>query len=108
METAIVTPQTQAFRELLSAKKPQLDALLEKYGATNPMLFGSVARGDATKASDIDILVQMDSSCGNVLLRASGLLEEARELFGVPVDIFPIQLLKRPISANALAEMVAL
>ena len=40
-------------------------------------------------------------------MRAAGLMEETRELFGrIEVDIFPEQLLK-PISETALAEAVA-
>ena len=42
-------------------------------------------------------------------MRASGLMEETRLLFGRDdIDIFPVQLLKRPISESALAEAVAL
>ena len=52
----------------------------QKYGATNPG-FGSVARGTAHQDSDIDILVEMDPADGNLLMRASGLMEEARQLF---------------------------
>lgn len=47
--------------------------LLEKYHATNPRLFGSVARGPAGPESDTDILVDMDPADGNVVMRASGL-----------------------------------
>ena len=83
--------------------------LLDRYGATNPRLFGSIARGTAHSCSDIDILVDMDSADGNLLMRASGLMEEARALFGRDdVDVFPVQLLKRPISASALDDAVPL
>lgn len=68
-----------------------------------------MARGTAGPHSDIDILVEMDPSDGNLLLRASGLMEETRELFGRDdVDIFPAQLLKQPISESAIREAVAL
>ncbi|MEO5305941.1 nucleotidyltransferase family protein [Corynebacterium sp. c25Ua_47] len=56
--------------------------LIDRYGATNPKLFGSVARGTASAGSDIDILVGMDPAEGRLLMRASGLLEESRALFG--------------------------
>ncbi|HEX7069960.1 MAG TPA: nucleotidyltransferase domain-containing protein [Rhodothermales bacterium] len=45
--------------------------LLDRYGATNPRLFGSVARGTAHAGADIDILVEMDPSGGNLLMRVS-------------------------------------
>lgn len=109
MSDQAATPETLALRALLDARRDDFDALLVKYGATNPMLFGSVARGDARDGSDIDILVEMDPADGNILMRASGLLEETRELFGTDdVDIFPVQLLRRPVSESALAEAVAL
>ena len=42
-------------------------------------------------------------------MRVSGLMEETRALFNrSDIDIFPLQLLKPPISERALAEAVAL
>lgn len=109
MSSTIATPETLALREVLNARRDSLELLLTKYGATNPRLFGSIARGTAHEGSDIDVLVEMDPADGNVLMRASGLLEETRTLFGRDdIDIFPVQLLKRPISESALADAVAL
>lgn len=103
-----LTPETAQLRALLAANTNELRALLEKYGASNPLLFGSVARGDANAKSDIDILVEMSPEDGNLLMRASGLLEETRELLGKNIDIFPTQLLKSKISQQALNEAVPL
>ena len=109
MSEIAVTPETLALRELLVARRDEFQVLLDRYGATNPKLFGSIARGTANASSDIDILVEMDPAEGNLLMRASGLMEETRELFGRDdIDIFPAQLLKRPISTSALADAVAL
>ena len=107
MRTA--NPAILALRMVIDAHRGELEALLAKYKATNPRLFGSVARGDAHEGSDIDIVVEMDPVDGNLLMRASGLMEETRQLFDRDdVDIFPVQLLKRPISESALADAVAL
>lgn len=109
MPEDLLTPETLAVRELLVARRDEFQKLLDRYGATNPRLFGSVARGTAHSSSDIDILVEMDPSDGNLLMRASGLMEETRALFDRDdIDIFPVQLLKRPISTSALADAVAL
>ncbi|CAN5590071.1 nucleotidyltransferase family protein [soil metagenome] len=98
-----------ALREVIDERRAGFDALLAKYAARNPRLFGSVARGDAVQGSDIDILVEMDPAEGNLLMRASGLMEETRELYGrQDIDIFPVQLLKRPVSESALVNAVAL
>ena len=103
------TAETLALRDLVDARRDRFDALLTKYRATNPQLFGSVARGTADEGSDLDILVEMDPADGNLLMRASGLMEEVRELFGrEDVDVFPVQLLKRPISYSALKDAVSL
>ena len=98
-----------ALREVIEARRAGFDELLAKYAARNPRLFGSVARGDAVEGSDIDIIVEMDPADGNLLMRASGLMEETRELYGrQDIDIFPVQLLKRPVSESALMDAVAL
>ena len=109
MPEVTMTPETLALREFLVAHREEFQTLLDRYGAMNPKLFGSVARGTAHSGSDIDILVEMEPSDGNLLMRASGLMEETRALFDRDdIDIFPVQLLKSPISTSALADAVAL
>lgn len=91
MSLTVTTSETRAVRQLLEAHRDEFQTLLARYGATNPRLFGSVARGTAHEGSDIDILVEMDPADGNLLMRASGLMEETRLLFGSDdVDIFPV------------------
>lgn len=109
MPTTAATPETLALREFLDARRDEFQTLLTKYGATNPRLFGSVARGTAHAGSDIDVLVEMNPADGNLLMRASGLMEEARALFGRDdIDVFPVQLLKPPVSQSALEDAVSL
>lgn len=109
MPKLAATPETLVLHELIAARRDEFEALLVKYAATNPRLFGSVARGTAHAESDIDILVEMDPAAGNLLMRASGLMEETRALFGRDdIDVFPVKLLKRPISESAIEDAVAL
>ncbi|MDX2140945.1 MAG: nucleotidyltransferase family protein [Chloroflexota bacterium] len=42
----------------LREHRDEILALAQRYGAYNVRVFGSVARGDATAESDIDLLVQ--------------------------------------------------
>ena len=103
-----LTAETLQLRALLAANTNELRALLDKYGASNPLLFGSVARGDANASSDVDILVEMNPEDGNLLMRTSGILEETRALLGKDIDIFPVQLLKSEVNQQALNEAVPL
>ncbi|WP_374953081.1 nucleotidyltransferase family protein [Pseudoclavibacter sp. AY1F1] len=82
MSMPAVTPETLALREMINERRVEFLALLAKYRATNPTLFGSVARGTARDDSDVDLLAEMDPVDGNLLMRASGLMEETRLLFG--------------------------
>lgn len=43
----------------LRAHRDQIMAIAKKYGASNVRVFGSVARGEATSDSDVDLLVSM-------------------------------------------------
>lgn len=105
---SIATQRSLVLRELIDAHRNELDAVMHRYGAKNPRLFGSVARGDATQDSDIDILVDLDPAEGNILFRAGGLNDEFRRILGRDVDVFSTELLKGEVSATALADAVAL
>ena len=59
MAVVVATPETLALRELVTGHRDALESLFAKYGATNPRLFGSVARGEAGPDSDIDIMVDL-------------------------------------------------
>ncbi len=96
-------------RELVAAHRGELDATFAKYGATNPRLFGSVARGDAGPGSDIDILVDLVPDHPNSeLIRISGLTVEIRETLGREVDIFATEVMKERVSASATRDAVPL
>ena len=59
--------------------------LLERYGVRRASLFGSVARGEDTPASDIDILVELPESAS--LLELAGLKIDLEEALSREVDI---------------------
>lgn len=101
------TAQTLRLRAVLNAQRAGLVEVLDRYGATNPRLFGSVARGDARDDSDLDLLVDLLPGAGNELLRVAGLAEELSELLGVRVDVVAATLLRDEVSATALGDAVA-
>jgi predicted nucleotidyltransferase len=105
----VATPSSLVLRELLDMRRVELDALFEKYGAVNPRLFGSVARGDATASSDIDIMVDLlPDHPHSELIRISGLNVEVRELLGRDVDVFAPELMKAKVSESAVRDAVPL
>ena len=66
----------------------QRDAIIRlahRYGAHDVRLFGSLARGDATETSDVDLLVRFDPD--RSLLDHGELLMDLRDLLGCKVDV---------------------
>ena len=105
MRTA--TRQSESLRAAIASHRRALEEILGRYGATNARLFGSVARGDATPESDIDLLVDLTPGGGNELLRVSGIAEELTELLGTRVDVVATSLLRGEVSSSAHADAVA-
>lgn len=75
-------------------------------GARNVRIFGSVARGEADDASDIDFLVDMEP--GRSLLDLGGLLMDLRALLHREVDVVTEHSLRERIRPRVLAEAVKL
>ena len=103
-----VTSAAADARAAIAAHRRQLEELLVRYGASNPRLFGSVARGDATVGSDVDVLVDLDPGGGNALMRLAGLSEEFSRILGMDVDVVAPEVLRDPVAQTALADAVAL
>jgi hypothetical protein len=62
-----------------------LEAALKAHRAGSPKVFGSVARNDATKKSDIDFLVEFER--GASAFDQAALIIDLEELFQRKVDI---------------------
>lgn len=101
------TAATLRLRAALTENSGVIEAILERYGATDPRVFGSIARGDARNDSDLDLLVELAPEKGNDLMRVAGLSEELSDLLGFRVDVVATGLLRREVSATALADAVA-
>lgn len=69
----------------LRTKRDDILALAQKYGASNVRVFGSVARGDATPESDVDLLVTFRE--GTSLYEVSGLWQDLQDLLKCSVDL---------------------
>lgn len=88
------------------AQAAELQRALKPLGARAIHVFGSVARGDDTDASDVDLLVDLAPDVGMFnLLRMQS---EAETILGRPVDLVPRTGLKPEVAETALREAILL
>ena len=71
--------------EILKDKRDAILRLAARYGVERMRIFGSLARGEATPASDIDFLVAFRR--GKTLLDLIGFKQDLESLLGKKVDI---------------------
>ncbi len=91
--------------ELLHEKREEILRIAARHGARNVRVFGSMVRGEANQASDIDFLVEMEP--GRSLLDLGGLQVELESLLGRCVDVVTVRGLKARIRDRVLREAVA-
>jgi len=70
---------------LRSEKRDQILRLAERHGARSVRVFGSVARGEASETSDLDLLVDWEP--GRSLLDHVALVQDLEELLGTRVHV---------------------
>ena len=79
---------------------------LHRRGVRRAALFGSVARGSGTPASDIDILIELDPDAPIDLFAYAGLKNYIADLFAGPVDVVDRDALKPYLRRPALADAI--
>ena len=84
--------------------KKKILPILKRYGVTKAGIFGSVVRGEETKESDIDILVEIEGRMS--LLEFAGLKLELEEALSKPVDLGEYSTIKPIIKEQILSEEV--
>ena len=60
---------------------------LRHLGVAGAALFGSIARGEASAGSDVDILVELDPAADLDVYDYVGVVQFIERLFPVPVDV---------------------
>jgi uncharacterized protein with HEPN domain/predicted nucleotidyltransferase len=90
---------------LIESHRAQLRELAARHGVTDVRVFGSMARGDATEASDVDLLVRPRP--GTSLLDLGGLLMEAQALLGRRVEVVSERALHPLLRDRILKEAAA-
>lgn len=87
---------------LIESHRSEIQALAAKYGVTDVRVFGSMARGDAVEASDVDLLVR--PLPGTSLLDLGGLLMDVERLLGRRVEVVSERALHPAIRDRVLRE----
>ncbi|MDT0156538.1 helix-turn-helix domain-containing protein [Microbacterium sp. ARD32] len=106
VEISSRTGQEARMLSRVRSRAAELHAALEPLGARAIRVFGSVARGDDTSTSDVDLLVDLAPDVGLFnLLRMQG---QAESILGRDVDLVPREGLKPDVAEAALREAILL
>ncbi len=89
---------------VLQILKQKTAELSTKFGVNSLLLFGSVARNEATAASDVDLLVEFNRPVGYFGLFA--LQDYLEKLLGCPVDLGTPDSLKPYIKERIMGELI--
>lgn len=92
--------------ELVAAHRPQLLAAAQLRHARDVRLFGSIARGEDTAKSDVDILVTLDERARPLDLLSFAC--DAEDILGVRVDVGTVESLRPEVRDDALNDAVLL
>lgn len=92
--------------EDLMRKREAILHVAAQYGASQVRVFGSVARGEADAASDVDFLVEF--ALGRSLFDLGGLLMALQTLLGRRVDVVTANGLRERMRERVLQEAVPL
>ena len=93
-------------RTLVRERRNEILEIAAQYGVRSIRVFGSVARGEAEAASDVDFLVEL--APGGSALDLGGLLMQLREILGCEVDVVTEKGLRPRIREQVLKEAVPL
>jgi len=98
-------PRLKSRNEVLKKLKELKPLLREEYGVVKLGLFGSVARGDNTEKSDIDILIEVRRP-KFTLLDFVGLKEFLEEELNCKVDLVMERAIKPSLRERILSEVI--
>jgi predicted nucleotidyltransferase len=87
-------------------RREEILAIAKRDGASAIRIFGSVARGDTTERSDVDLIVRFEP--GRSLLDHGGLLMDLQELLGVKVDVIDEDAMRPRFREHVTKEAVPL
>ena len=97
-------PHVNRLVEMRKTLRQEMNRLREVYSVTSLEIFGSFVRGEASADSDLDILVEFDTT--PTLFSFVRLENELSQVLGVKVDLVMKDSLKPALGAHILAEAI--
>jgi predicted nucleotidyltransferase len=92
--------------EILVARRGEILRIARKHGVACVRVFGSVARGDASETSDVDLLIEVQGPTPPWF--PGGLVAELEALLGRRVDVVEAEAIREDLRADVLEEAVPL
>ena len=91
--------------DLIHEKREEIRRIAARHGVLSIRVFGSVARGEAEPASDVDFLVEVGPNTSSWF--PAGLVVELEDLLGRRVEVVVQRALNPDIRNRVLQEAVA-
>lgn len=88
--------------EILRKHRERLEAI----GVVHASVFGSVARGEAARGSDLDVVVELDDAKVRTVYDFAGVWRAISDLFPVSVDVVERDVLRERMKQRVEADMI--
>jgi predicted nucleotidyltransferase len=88
--------------EILRNHAPEL----QRSGVLHLHVFGSVARGESTPDSDVDVFAEFAPEIRMTLVKLGNVEEQLRDILGRPVELTAAEWMRQPIRERAVQEAV--
>lgn len=79
---------------------------LRAAGVVHLSIFGSVARGDASEKSDVDLMADFDRSKRLTLVKIGSLQQRLSEWLGAEVELSSADWMREPVRSRAIREAI--
>jgi len=90
----------------LKEKRDQIFTIARQYGARNVRIFGSIARGEGKRDSDLDVLVDLEP--GRSLLDIIAIKQDLEDLLNTKVDVVTEAAVSPYIREEVLRQAISL
>jgi hypothetical protein len=93
-------------KSIVISKLREHEQELKAAGVIHLSVFGSVARGEASLESDVDLMADFDRSTRLTLVKVGSLQSRLAEMLGADVDLSSSEWMREPIKSRALQEAI--